>query len=86
MSRKEPVLMSIEQTPPPCDPLHLLSMEKLRRMLLDKSGPITWEVSDTWVACDGDGWTIGADEPATEDQVRELMVRAGGVAKVVNFE
>lgn len=78
--------MSIEQPLPPCDPLHPLSVEKLRRMLLEKSGPITWEVSDTWGACDGDGWTIGADEPATEDQVRELMVRSDGVAKLVDFE
>lgn len=79
--------MSIEQTPPPYepgpvgDPLHPLAMENMRRLLLCISGPITWEVGDTWVVYDGGDWTIGADEPATEEQVRELMVRAGGVAE-----
>lgn len=84
--------MSTEQSSPPyerCaagDPLHPLVIEKVRRFLLDISGPITWEVGDTWVVFDNGGWRIGADELATEDQVRELMVTAGGIAKVREFQ
>lgn len=66
------------------DPLHTLNLERMRHLLLSKSDPIIWEVADTWVVLDGDSWTIGADEPATVDQVRDLMIRADGVAKVLD--
>lgn len=67
------------------DPLQPLIMEGLRSLILERSGPITWEVGDTWVVYDGGEWRIGADEWATQDQVRELIVATGGVVKLRDY-
>lgn len=86
MSSLEPGKLRSQTDDQEFDPLHPLRVEKLRRMLLEKSEPIVWEVGDTWVVSDGSNWTIGADEPATEEQVSELIVRTGGVAKVLDYQ
>lgn len=62
------------------DPLMPLLMEAMSRLLdLNGKWPITWVIGEEWVVFYGMGqWTIGPDDPATEDQVRELLVRASG--------
>jgi hypothetical protein len=69
------------------DPLMPLLMEAMMRLLTgDGKWPITWVVGDTWVVYHGPGdWKIGPDEPATGEQVRELMLRAGGVFELQDF-
>lgn len=63
------------------DPLRPLLMEAMTRLLTEVGKwPITSVVGDTWVVYDWPSdWKIGPDEPATAEQVRELMLRAGGV-------
>ncbi|MCF5725334.1 MULTISPECIES: hypothetical protein [Pseudomonas] len=39
---------------------------------------ILWVVGDTWVRCDEGNFSIGADESATFDQVRDLLLDAKG--------
>lgn len=68
------------------DPLDLLKLDDMIQFLNGKSGPLVWEVGDTWVVKDGSSWIIGADEPATEDDVRQLLISAGGVATILDFE
>lgn len=41
---------------------------------------ILWMVGDTWVRCEDSQFTIGADEPATSEQVQVLLAAAGGQA------
>lgn len=37
---------------------------------------VVWVVGDTWVRCENCEYTIGADEPATREQVRQLLIDA----------
>lgn len=41
---------------------------------------VLWVVGDTWVRCEYSQYTIGADEPATPEQVEALLASAGGHA------
>lgn len=34
---------------------------------------------------DGSGWSIGADVPATENEVRQLLMDAGGEAELLDY-
>lgn len=68
------------------DPLDLLKLDDMIQFLNGKSGPLVLEVGDTWLVKDGSNWIIGADEPATEDDVRELLISAGGVATILDFQ
>lgn len=75
--------MSSEQGPKPADHDHLLGPLKvqiLTRLIECRHGPITWAVGDSWVVYESRNWTVGADEPATEEHVIALLVAAGGVA------
>jgi hypothetical protein len=85
--------MVVEQTlrpyepKPQDDPLLVLTMECMRRLLTSGAiYPIRWAVGDSWVEYGLNGWSIDADEPATAAQVRELVVRAGGVVELLEYE
>lgn len=65
------------------DPLDLLLVDEMSLYLIGKSDRIIWEVGDTWVIKDHSGWMIGADESATDDDVRELLKRNGGIATLL---
>jgi len=68
------------------DPLLPLITEATLRFLEGGKWPIIWVVGDTWVVHHRCGdWTIGPDELATKEQVRELIVRAGGVFELYGF-
>lgn len=68
------------------DPLQPLLAEILFRLLGDELGPITWLIGQEWVVYQGCGnWLIGPDEPATKDQVRELLVRSGGTYELQDY-
>ncbi|MCP1476270.1 hypothetical protein ABIA54_004884 [Pseudomonas sp. EB276 TE3739] len=71
----------------PDDPLMPILLEAMKRLCTwDGSGPITWVIGDTWVVHHAIGeWTIGPDEPATSEQVRELMVQSGGVFELQDY-
>ena len=85
-------LLTIDQLPLPyassqcVDPLRVLLIECMARFLThDAVYPIRWAVGDSWVEYDHSGWTIGADEPATAEQVRELVVRSCGVVELLDY-
>lgn len=69
------------------DPLMPLLTEcMLRTVTWEAKWPITWVVGDSWVVYHASGeWTVGPDEPASADQVRELMVRSGGDFELQDF-
>ena len=49
--------------------------------LIDPNGkwPITWVIGDSWVVLSEYWeWTVGPDEPATEEHIRDLLARSGG--------
>lgn len=83
--------MTIEPAEPittqddPLAPLYELAMT---RVLMD-NGP--WEVGcvvgQSWVMLDSTRqWWVDADEPATAEQVQELVVRAGGRVVLLDCE
>lgn len=57
------------------DPLlPLLEEADLRALCGDDHNPILWRVGNQWVEQTGpDKWTTGPDEPATADEVRNLL-------------
>ncbi|NWC82855.1 hypothetical protein HX798_21555 [Pseudomonas putida] len=68
------------------DPLQPLLEEAMRRMLLEEYGPITWVIGQEWVVHHGAGsWSIGPDEPATKDQVRDLLIRSAGIFELQDY-
>lgn len=69
------------------DPMNPLLIEAMTRLCSwDGKWPITWVIADTWVIHHSlDEWTMGPDEPATIEQVRELLMRAGGVYELQNY-
>jgi hypothetical protein len=71
----------------PDDPLMPILMEAMNRLLSwEGRWPITWVIGDTWVVHHGIGeWTIGPDHPATTEQVRELMIKSGGVFELQDY-
>lgn len=71
---------------PISDPLQPLLEEAVWRMLVDDNGPITWIIGQEWVVFHGaDSWSIGPDEPATSDQVRDLLVRSTGIYELQDY-
>lgn len=46
--------------------------------LIDEAAPrsVLWVVGDTWVQWENCEYTIGADEPATREQVRQFLINA----------
>lgn len=77
----------MEATPVPDDPLMPLYVAGVTRLIeAERMWPLTFVIGDVWVVYGGsDKWLIGPDEPATTDQVRELMVLAGGVFEVTDY-
>lgn len=69
------------------DPLAPLYAAAVTRLIqAHRVWPLTFLIGDAWVVCRGsDEWLIGPDEPATTDQVRELMAQAGGVFDVTDY-
>lgn len=51
------------------------------RQLISDEPAVVWIVGDTWVQCENSEFTIGADEPATREQVRQLLNDAGDNAQ-----
>lgn len=68
------------------DPLDVLLVNEMDLYGTSKSVRIVWEVGDTWVIKEGSSWAIGADEPASDEDVRELLVGAGGVATILDYQ
>ncbi|UZE86599.1 hypothetical protein [Pseudomonas viciae] len=68
------------------DPLDVLLVNVIDLYGTSKSVRIVWEVGDTWVIKEGSSWAIGADEPASDEDVRELLISAGGVATILDYE
>lgn len=62
------------------DPLHPLLRAPLKQLKRTLPPSVLWEVGDTWVRCENSQYTIGADLPATEEEVRALLAAAGGKA------
>lgn len=71
----------------PDDPMNPLLIEAMTRLCSnDGKWPITWVIGNTWVIHHGfDEWTVGPDEPATTAQVRELLIRSGGVSELQDY-
>lgn len=68
------------------DPLQPLLAEVLRRMLVTGDCHTTWVIGREWVVFHGnDSWSIGPDEPATSDQVCDLLVRSAGIYELQDF-
>lgn len=68
------------------DPLDVLLVNEIDLYGTSKSVRIVWEVGDTWVIKEGSSWAIGADEPASDEDVRALLNSAGGVATILDYE
>lgn len=51
------------------------------RQLISDEPAVVWIVGDTWVRCENSEYTIGADEPATLEQIRQLLIDANGNAQ-----
>lgn len=64
-----------ELSPPLTEP----SAQLVYYMIVGRTQPMTLIAGDHWLRYDGNSWTFDADEPATEDEVREILVKAGGV-------
>ena len=71
----------------PDDHLMPILLEAMMRLFSwDGRWPITWVIGDTWVVHHDIGeWTIGPDETATTEQIRELMVRSGGIFELQDY-
>lgn len=68
------------------DALQPLLAEAMRRMLIEDHRPITWVIANEWVVFEETGsWTIGPAEPATADQVRDLLIRSGGIYELQDY-
>lgn len=64
------------------DPLELLHADYVFCRAAGSLGPITWSAGDTWISKDGPDWWLDDDQPATEDQVREVINRAGCITEL----
>lgn len=65
----------------PVQNLHPLLLVAMYHLLDPTTPPVLWEVGDTWVRFENGEYTIGADEPATFAQVKELISEADGQAQ-----
>lgn len=54
-----------------------LSVSRVERLLMGETEPFVWVVGSEWLRRENSQWWIGADVPATEEQVREMLVEAG---------
>jgi len=77
----------MEATPVPDDPLTPIYFAGVTwRTAISRTWPIVLVIDDTWVSYHGnDQWFIGPDEPATAEQVRELMVQSGGIFELIDY-
>lgn len=62
---------------PPCVDEHHPLLLAAMMQLVAFDPPVLWVVGDTWVRCENCQYTIGADEPASPEQVRQLLIKAG---------
>ncbi|WP_104903904.1 hypothetical protein [Pseudomonas sp. LH1G9] len=71
----------------PDDQLMPILLEAMMRLFSrDGRWPITWVIGDPWGVHHGIGeWSIGPDETATTEQIRELMVRSGGIFELQDY-
>lgn len=83
--------MTIESTDPiatqddPLAPLYELAL--IRQIVDDGPWTVGCEVGQSWVMLDSMGqWWVDADEPATAEQVQELVMRAGGRVVLLDCE
>ena len=54
---------------------HPLLLAAMVQLIADVPA-VVWIVGDSWVRCEKSEYTIGADEPATREQVRQLLIDA----------
>lgn len=59
---------------------HPLLLAAMRQLISDEPA-VVWIVGDTWVRCENSEFTIGADEPATPEHIRQLLIDADGNAQ-----
>lgn len=52
---------------------HPLLLAAMMQLIADYP-PVVWIVGDTWVRCENSEYTIDADERATLEQVRQLLI------------
>lgn len=64
-----------EPSPPLFEPKAQLTFHMIDR----RNNPLTLIAGVHWMKYDGSSWTVDADEPATEDEVKVLSVEACGV-------
>ena len=64
------------------DPLGPLLADFVWCRLRGYCGDVTWSAGDAWITTDGGDWWLNDDQPATEDQVREVINRAGGITEL----
>ncbi|MGN9461306.1 hypothetical protein SAMN05444062_101411 [Pseudomonas syringae] len=69
------------------DPLQpLLDEADSRRIQADDYRDITWVIDQEWVTYHGDdSWSIGPDEPASGDQVRDLLVSSDRIYELQDY-
>ncbi len=77
----------MEATPVLDDPLTPIYVAGVTRLIaIGGTWPIVLVIDNTWVSYHGnDQWLIGPDEPATAEQVRELMVQSGGIFELLDY-
>jgi hypothetical protein len=63
----------------PSPPLFEPNEQLVFHMIDGRTDPLTLIAGDHWLKYDGCSWTVNADEPATEDEVKALLIEAGGV-------
>ncbi|KPG82223.1 hypothetical protein AEQ63_13555 [Pseudomonas sp. RIT-PI-o] len=59
---------------------HPLLLAAMVQLIADVPA-VVWIVGDTWVRCENCEYTIDADEPATREQIRQLLVDTDGNAQ-----
>jgi hypothetical protein len=60
---------------------HPLLMAAMLQLIAGGPPSVLWVVGETWVRCENSKYTIGADEPATRSQVRDLLIESGWKAQ-----
>lgn len=69
------------------DPLYSLNYVRMQQLIgVIPEGPLIWIIGDSWVEHDGNHWWIDAHEKATDDQVRDLLIRANGKAELQGYQ
>lgn len=63
----------------PSPPLFEPKAQLVFHLIDGRNNPLTLIAGDHWLRYDGSSWTVDADEPATEGEVKALLVEASGV-------